>query len=963
MICMKKIIILMSMIIFIVGSSGNAQATQDVGYELLDSNKVLHIWNEIDNYYFNTTSGMQFTNHYNEYWSHNVLCIGVHMPNGWEYVCEDELPFDWNIANTTNEVNVTGYKDKDYTYNGRTYTLRLGIRYRIYSNQTYMDIQPYIKNIGAYDIPYDIVFAWRIKDIQISNTEEGDYTVLDYYEYILNESQDIQINDLNYTQMFIHDLNTDEFIWMNWSENLSYWYNITSISGQYNAPNMLLVNIGSLIQQEVKMTTFDWIDALCGWTCYLNSPLTQQDIYTGNNYNQSGYIIYTGTGCSLFPTYIEFQYQDSSDSNWNKIISTTNISYSGSNPRITFCRNYYCGPESIFPIASEDNQDEGLYDTRNMCTFNGQTKYDSGSYINITDMPEPDNYNCPYDQVGSNILLTGDNYTYCFNITTNDVIFDCGGYTLHGNSYTRNNWTILAHNVNNVTIQNCNLKNWTWAIEFDNVNNSVIKTTNIFNTTDISKEDVYAYGIHIDGKSENLTIENVNITIVNATSTTKADCFSGDSIGISISDGHNISLFNTTIDNVHGQRQGFQEDPYTCNSNSRPTLGYNIKNAAYNATFYNLSLLNGRDSFYTQNVDNITIIDASFINVSLYGLVMSSTDYSFASDIRLDRSYYGIVVGSSSNTTMHNIIINNSVIGIDVGNSQNIEIENVLFENMTNTKIPQGNFLEIESYYYGKASNITFRGNCYTDQLASGAIKISESINLNDIEVNNCSTAFFTTTSLMNTNITNVTINNVTNLTSLENGGKFYYINISTTGNFVNIVKQSTGLVQFSQYVIVEVNKTDLGVDSVIVNITNSTGYPPEVETTTTNGFTQQFLLQVYNKTASDEWNMTLHNITATKDSDYNSTNFTIDRTGVYTIVFSVPEDSCTYSDSGDWIIDINDNCTKVDDQVTISGIVGIYGTSGFMYLKNYNITCNNLQFNASNDFGLTVEDGYIKIT
>jgi hypothetical protein len=49
-----------------------------VGFELLDDGDVLHIWNNLDHYYFDTDSGIQLTNHYDEYWSHNVLMLGYY---------------------------------------------------------------------------------------------------------------------------------------------------------------------------------------------------------------------------------------------------------------------------------------------------------------------------------------------------------------------------------------------------------------------------------------------------------------------------------------------------------------------------------------------------------------------------------------------------------------------------------------------------------------------------------------------------------------------------------------------------------------------------------------------------------------------------------------------------------------------------------------------------------------------
>jgi len=49
-----------------------------LGYELLDDGAVLHLWNQYDSYYFNTSSGIQLTNHKDEYWSHNVMMLGYY---------------------------------------------------------------------------------------------------------------------------------------------------------------------------------------------------------------------------------------------------------------------------------------------------------------------------------------------------------------------------------------------------------------------------------------------------------------------------------------------------------------------------------------------------------------------------------------------------------------------------------------------------------------------------------------------------------------------------------------------------------------------------------------------------------------------------------------------------------------------------------------------------------------------
>jgi len=67
-------------------------SASDIGYELLDNNEVLHIWNTQDSYYFDVDSGIQLTNHYNDYWTKNVFCLGYYNNGQWNKIaCADEL--------------------------------------------------------------------------------------------------------------------------------------------------------------------------------------------------------------------------------------------------------------------------------------------------------------------------------------------------------------------------------------------------------------------------------------------------------------------------------------------------------------------------------------------------------------------------------------------------------------------------------------------------------------------------------------------------------------------------------------------------------------------------------------------------------------------------------------------------------------------------------------------------------
>ncbi len=247
------------------------------GYELLDDGDVLHIWNNLDNYYFDTDSGIQLTNHYNEYWSHNVLMLGYYNNDEWNLIYRtDELNGFNKDIESDNESYVTATLWKDLNYAG--YDFRLAIRYHLGVDDNELTVIPYIKNIDNEDIPYNLGFAWEIKDIQIDMTEEDDYIEIDGTTYYLNE-EDL---DETYTNMDVPSFyikedtgdNEEESLYLRWDENLNYKVQVKSRSGQYNAPVTLGIKIGTLDVDQEKSTEIFWYDACKATYFYIsyNAP-------------------------------------------------------------------------------------------------------------------------------------------------------------------------------------------------------------------------------------------------------------------------------------------------------------------------------------------------------------------------------------------------------------------------------------------------------------------------------------------------------------------------------------------------------------------------------------------------------------------------------------------------------------------------------------------------------------------
>lgn len=246
----------------------------DIGYKLLDEGNVLQIWNKYDNYYFNTSSGIQLTNHYDEYWSHNVLMLGYYNNNKWNLIYRtDELSgFNKNIS-TDNEtyVNVTIWKNLAY----KGYDFRLAIRYHlgVYDNE--LTVIPYIKNIDDENIPYVLGFGWEMKDIQIDMTASGDYINVNRTMYYLNQTLDNTYTNLIDSEFYLMENITNtstKSLYLKWNESLPYKLQVKSRTGQYNAPVTLFIRVGTLDVGQEKFTEMYWYDA-------------DQKIYYFDNYN------------------------------------------------------------------------------------------------------------------------------------------------------------------------------------------------------------------------------------------------------------------------------------------------------------------------------------------------------------------------------------------------------------------------------------------------------------------------------------------------------------------------------------------------------------------------------------------------------------------------------------------------------------------------------------------------------
>jgi len=254
-------LIIATMLLMVISSPDHPDPPE-IGYEIIDEGSVIHIWNEYDDYYFNATSGIQLTNHYDEYWTHNIFC-GGYDKNGWIWYCNDELDFVWSIeTDNLTYTNYSGYKDISVT--GRNFRIKL--QYVLNWDEEYINVIPSIENTNNKAFNYDMGFRWRIQDIRINMNYTDNKYILDETIYNGGDPIDYVSSNMAISEFFAYwyypDNVTSEFLQLTWEDESDYTLTVRDESGQYNAPAELEINIGLIAPNEKKSILLTWIDAV-----------------------------------------------------------------------------------------------------------------------------------------------------------------------------------------------------------------------------------------------------------------------------------------------------------------------------------------------------------------------------------------------------------------------------------------------------------------------------------------------------------------------------------------------------------------------------------------------------------------------------------------------------------------------------------------------------------------------------
>ncbi|MCP3684817.1 MAG: hypothetical protein GY861_19285, partial [bacterium] len=309
--------------------------------------------------------------------------------------------------------------------------------------------------------------------------------------------------------------------------------------------------------------------------------------------------------------------------------------------------------------------------------------------------------------------ITDSTESYCMNISANDVIFDCQGYTIDGDSSATEGIRVWrdARESSNVTIKNCVLTDW-------------------------DDTQIYIY------RADETTVSNVSIT-------------SGDHEGIEVNNAYFLTFANLTLaDNYHGLYLTWTDQVKVIDSNISKSRYYDVvyrSQDGYGGCAAEFINVNGTDNkpilFFNETVEirdwdsNISELvlcgaDNSVIDNLTMELTEDDANGVFGTVIRnltLSNSNFtntGSVVffDAGHNSTLVNITANTGIRGVHLLTSMNNTVKNSTFDvdsydyalfisyGSANNLIVNSSFSSTNGYavrIFGSGSSIPFNNTIY----------------------------------------------------------------------------------------------------------------------------------------------------------------------------------------------------------------------------------------------------------
>jgi len=381
-----------------------------IGYQLYDD--TLEIWNSKATYYFNRTSGIQWTEDEENYWTKNVFCLGEYIAGSWVKIkCADELGSFNKSISTDNSTYVNATLWKDFTHNG--YDLRVGVRYNLKPSDNELPIIIYGKNKNSTAYPNKLGFMWKVKDIKIDSTL-GDIIRINDSEYPLGDNLDIIFKDMSFTPEdnptrdipYYYLVNEDgkKYIRLRWNENLNYDVKLYSDGNQENSYVALRINGGIFGANQEKSTTIFWKDPIGDFLVTITLTGANSDPRTCGA-NDSNFWVNDETDNEIYIYWVNGSF----DSNFDTGVIAPNIRGIATNDSDLFLMNN--DPDAIFWVAPDGTEKAEYSLVGEPCggvnPF-GIEHYNGNLYI----VDNTAQSLCKYDMFGnyiSNCSITGNN--------------------------------------------------------------------------------------------------------------------------------------------------------------------------------------------------------------------------------------------------------------------------------------------------------------------------------------------------------------------------------------------------------------------------------------------------------------------------------------------------------------------------------------------------------------------------
>ena len=667
-----------------------------IGITYNSTTKVYDLFNDYHNFYVNGTSGDGLSNVPEEFWSKNILCVKASMISGltisYPVQCFDKLSWIWqNVSDNKTFANLTGVAKWGIA---KDYAVKITMEYYLTANDSRIQITPTIQNVGNRSTTAWII--WRVHDIKISNTKENDHiTVLNNgteESYLLNESLNLSYASLDNRTYFLADWVAGGWA-QTWWESDIYELNIYKNKTEYNAFVDLSFPMGTLGYTGTTSTKTSskmwWEDALCTYGCTMSAPtniaINQLATFTWSGY----YGIIAGTCPPTSNIYAEFY-----NTSWYSATATSNISITtGTNPQ--------AGGNGQTKTWTGKGTDLGDYFVRLRCSVFGYGSVATGSSaVNVSAVPP---LTC--QQLSTNLTLTASNQT-CYNVTSNNTIINCAGYTLYGDNTTPG--FIIENGNNNVSISNCKLYGFTQTfrvskatmLRFNNLtmlDNNYSVTSGTFDdavgfkltdASDVVINNVtqYAFGVFRNGASNTgglgyfllgLRVNNTIVAnVISENNTGQYSTSAGE--GTTLSYGRalrfttsvNLSVSNASVKYLNGS-------------------SYEIMTSCLNCSFSNLSAswINN-SAFYAEAPINLDVF--SFTNVTKgVWLPLTASSSNISNGIlsgqnatSLQTSSFAIQTGSNLNAiSVKNVTANLFLYGLYFIQTYNSLIQNVSINN------------------------------------------------------------------------------------------------------------------------------------------------------------------------------------------------------------------------------------------------------------------------------------------